>query len=142
MKQKFRVELIKADVPSATGRIYPRAVLEKAVAGFQKTIDSGKAVGGMSNEEGLQLSMANITHRITQLSLGDDGIMNGEIEILDTPRGKQLKNLIEVLANQGAPNEILGSPIGIGTVSKERSVRSDYHLLRMNVLISPDAEKS
>jgi hypothetical protein len=104
----MNVKLLTADVPTANGTIYPRAVLESAVAKAQDRIREKRMVGcyfdvrndpnpdhSLNRGPSGQISIDMISHIVDSLRLEENGNMMAEITALKTPSGKKLRKNIE-----------------------------------------------
>jgi len=91
-----RCLVAKADVVNGNKRLYPRAVLEAAVADFN-ALPPRSMYGqmGMPDSSVMQLSMAS--HIVTFLGMAGDYLV-AEIEIMATPCGVILKQLMDTNA--------------------------------------------
>lgn len=85
--------LIKAGIPTANGRIYPADVIENAV----RKLDSARTpvMGHIGLGNGSRTRLANVSHQIHDLRISSQGIMAGEVEILDTPQGRILQEMFD-----------------------------------------------
>ena len=101
-----RCLVAKADVANGNKRLYPRAVLEAAVADF-KALPPRAMYGqmGMPTSSVMQLSMAS--HIVTDLKMVGDYLV-AEIELIATPHGVILKQLMET------PDTVAFRTAGVG----------------------------
>jgi len=86
---EIKCNLIKAGEPTLNGRIYPKETLQKAVDSYNKQTYKLGTLG-----RSMEVSIVQSSHKIKNLYL-DNGIMKADIEILDTPNGNILKEMIE-----------------------------------------------
>jgi hypothetical protein len=70
---------------------YNKSDIEKAVDEFNEKLDAAPVFGVCSGEP--ELTLKNVSHKIKSLSLIGDQVV-ATIEILDTPEGKKLKQLV------------------------------------------------
>lgn len=87
---KIKCELVKAGVPTINDRVYPKETLQKAIDEYNKQPYKLGTLG-----RSMEVSIVQSSHKIKNLYLDDDGSMKADIEILDTPVGKYLKEMIE-----------------------------------------------
>jgi len=93
MNKKLTMHLIQCDTPSPiTGRIYPREELEKAIAKYQETIDKDIAFGTLGPSEAT-INIVDISHKVKNITINEDGSVVADIEILDTPQGTFVQSL-------------------------------------------------
>lgn len=98
---RFVVEVLRLDVPTVTGRVYHREVIEQALARpeLQQQLVEGTFTGGPLNindlgEANEPWPLANTCFIVRDLRLQDDRLM-AAIEFLDTPTGQGLQQLFE-----------------------------------------------
>ena len=91
------------------------------------------------NSDG-RTSLRRVSHVITGLSLGEDGIVIGEAEILDTESGKAIKALLEAGCQVGVSSRGYGStkPNELG----EEVVQEDYKLVTFDFVAEPADTKA
>jgi hypothetical protein len=81
----------QADVPNINNRVYPRSVLERAVESFNRMKASGTPMVGQLGTADQDLAM--VSHLVEDLYLSG-GQLLADIRVLDTPRGRELSELI------------------------------------------------
>ncbi len=84
--------ILKADVPNANGRIYPRATVEQMVK--QCKANQNRIFGTIGMPEGNTLDIAEISHSVNNLRITEDGDLVGDVMVLDTPKGEVMKELL------------------------------------------------
>lgn len=135
----FRGIFQKADTVNANGRVYPRAVLEKALKEYQKLIDDNRAVGTLEHPEDNKTYLDRISHKITKVWMDEDGTVWGEAIALDTSAGKELQALLKAKVKVGISSR------GWGTVQQQTTedgklveiINDDYVLEAFDVVYSP-----
>ncbi len=86
--------VIRADVPEdGTGALYPKAVLEQAVAKLSAAYPDG-IPGTIGNTPG-PMSLSEVSHLAKAPRLREDGAVVAEIEVLTTPQGKVLLGMLD-----------------------------------------------
>jgi hypothetical protein len=134
MTEKHRFVLLLADQPTRNKHIYPRAVLEAAVADYEKRVTEGKAGYGQfytdewPRPEHATVNLAQVSHRVTNLSINPMGELIGEVEVLNTPMGQVLEPLI-------TGGKARFAPTGVGTVADDGTV-SGYQIVTVDVVDS------
>jgi hypothetical protein len=98
-KKKYVTLVKKYDgvTPNANGVIYSPEALKKAVDEHQNLAGSGKWLGGTFLNGDFQkypLPLSEVSHVVREVSMDGD-IVQAQIELLDTPRGKFLQSMIE-----------------------------------------------
>lgn len=80
---------------NANGRVYSKECIEKMIESYNERIKDGSAYGGVINHDGNYPSISDISHKVTQLSIDDNGDISGELEILPTPMGNIIQKIID-----------------------------------------------
>jgi hypothetical protein len=127
-KISLSCERIVADRPNPNNRIYTRKVLEQMVKQVQGRIKIGSFIGrlGTSAE---RVRMRDASHRVTKLQVSADGKLHADLEVLETPKGMELLDMLDVM---GADKlEII--PYGVGSVSGN-VIGEDYRLASLDVV--------
>lgn len=90
---KLTMHLLQCDMPSPiTGRIYPREEIENAIAKYQETIDKDVAFGTLGPATPT-MNIVDISHKVKNITINEDGSVVADIEILDTPQGTFVQSL-------------------------------------------------
>ncbi len=93
---KTTQKILQCDEPSPyTGRVYPKEEVEKAVTQYKETIECNRAYGTFNSPNEIEINMANISHKLTSMKINENGEVIVDMEILDTPAGKQVISLID-----------------------------------------------
>jgi len=92
MKIQFN---LKANTPNKNGRIYSEDVLKKAIEKFnEKKVKQGKALGEFLHPKYDQRNGINHAFKINEIEQEDEH-WAAEIEILSTPKGDILKEILD-----------------------------------------------
>lgn len=126
----------QADQKNRNGRVYPKAIMEKAVAKYvQEQVSKKRSVGELNHPEGPTVNLDKVSHLITELKLvGNDVI--GKAQILDTPMGKIVKGLLEGGVQLGV------STRGMGSLEQKNGimyVKNDFILSTVDIVQDPSA---
>lgn len=115
--------------PSVNGYVYTKEVLQEAIDKAQEKIDKGEMLCPLDpapfGEPVSPPTLTGASHRITSLAL-KEGKLQAELQVLDTPQGKTLQELLDIDA-------VEFKPIGLGTVSEDGKEVEDYKLLSIAV---------
>lgn len=95
---KFVVKVCDADIPNKNHRIYPKEVLEEQVRRFNQKAEPMVGCTGTPASNIVELN--KISHQVTKLYMEGSSLM-AEIEILQTPAGKDLEALVSAGINIG-----------------------------------------
>jgi len=124
----------KAGEPNANKRIYPRPILEREDTSMQDTIKERRALGELDHPDSPIVQLENTSHVLTK-SWWDGDTLMGEIEILDTPKGKILGSLIERNIKLGISSR------GLGSTKKTNEgydmVEDDFQLICYDIVSNP-----
>jgi hypothetical protein len=105
---RMRGIIQKANQPNANHRIYPRNILEREDQRMQEAITERRALGECDHPDSPIVQLENVSHLLTKSWWDGDALM-GEIEVLDTPKGKILEALIKRKVKLGISSRGLGS---------------------------------
>lgn len=126
--------LQKADVLNQNGRIYPREVLMQEVENYQKFIRENRALGELDHPETSVVELKNVSHIVREASMDNEGVVWGAIEVLETPAGKILQNLVEAGVTIGISSRGVGSTKNEGGRS---IVQDDFQLICWDIVSEP-----
>lgn len=100
---------MQAEVVNRNGRKYPKAVLEKSVSKYmQEQVLTNQALGELNHPPRANVDPEHAAIRITNLTWKGNNVM-GEAVVLNTPKGKIVKALIEGGWVPGVSSRGLGS---------------------------------
>jgi len=98
---EIKVIFQSLDCVTSSDRFYPKAVFKKAIRKFKKElVVNDKAMGEcylkQFDDKGIdpEINLSNVSHIVTEIKTKGDKAV-GKIKILDTPRGKKLKEWLE-----------------------------------------------
>ena len=120
----FTVTILKADVPNANGRIYPRETVEQMVEQCAK--NQNRIFGTIGMPEGTALDISKVSHTVNNLRITEGGDLIGDVMVLATPQGKVMEELL-------AHGTYDYRTAGIGKVD-ENGVVSDYRLISISLV--------
>tara|TARA_R110000822_G_scaffold132868_4_gene270125 strand:- start:1671 stop:2324 length:654 start_codon:yes stop_codon:yes gene_type:complete len=136
--KKYTIEGIfaQAESKNRNGRIYPKAIMEKAVGKYvNEQVKTGRAVGELNHPEGPTVNLDKVSHRITDLHFEGNDVV-GRASILDTPNGKIVKGLLDGGVRLGV------STRGMGSLEQRNGitvVKDDYILNTVDIVQDPSA---
>lgn len=117
----------RADVQNANGRIYPREILAREISNYQKLVEERRALGELDHADDPIVNLKNASHVITKIWMDSEGVVMGEVEILDAlPMGKILRGLIEANIKVGISSRALGS---VENTHEGVIVQDDLHFI-------------
>ena len=125
--------LQKANTLNQNGRVYPFEVLEREVRNYQKFIKENRALGELDHPDSSVVELKNVSHIVKEAYMEGD-ICYGIVEILPTPSGNILRNLV-------ASGVTLGiSSRGVGSTRREgdhQIVQDDFQLICWDFVSEP-----
>ena len=134
---RMRVEgkLQEAGVKNGNGRVYPKAILHREVEKYiSGPIAQNRALGELDHPESSVISLKNVCHNIKQLRWEGDDLF-GRIEILNTPSGNILRDLILNNITVGISSRGMGSVKQLGESTVE--VQDDFDLVCWDFVSTP-----
>ncbi len=130
---------MSAELKDRNGRIYTKAVLEKAVEKYnQEQVITGRAVGELNHPEGPSINLDKVSHRITELKW-DGNDVRGKALVLDTPMGQIVKGLVEGGVQLGVSSRGMGS---LEQKNGANYVKDDFMLNTVDIVQDPSAQNA
>ena len=127
--------LQRSGAKNQNGRIYPKEILAREVAQYKKIqIAEKRALGELDHPESSVVNLNNVSHNILDCWWNGDDVV-GKVEILSTPSGNILKELLKAGILLGISSRGLGSvkELGEGTVA----VEDDFELICWDFVSNP-----
>jgi len=113
-----------SEQPNGNGRIYNSdSISDKVLQEFKDEIKNGNVLGEnfvYHSEERPEVLLTNVSHLIKKIEKTEEGLI-GEIELLATPQG----NLIKELIDNGITKFLCIRPRCVGTVNEDKTVTVD-----------------
>jgi predicted nuclease with TOPRIM domain len=122
------------DTPTENNRVYSRALMEREIRKLQEKIKNRSLLGELDHPDDGKPRLSRVSHLITELYLGDDNIVRGKAEILDTDNGRNLRAIAEAGVKIGV------SLRGYGSTRMENNsefVEDDFELLTFDFVVEP-----
>ena len=127
--------LQRANAKNQNGRIYPKDILAREVAEYARVqVAENRALGELDHPESSIVNLQNVSHNIRRVWWKGDDVM-GEVEVLGTPAGNILKELLRAGIKLGISSRGLGSvkELEEGTVA----VENDFELVCWDFVSNP-----
>ena len=116
---------MQSDVKNRNGRIYPKEILQKEVARYNREfIQKNRAFGELGHPDGPTVNLERVSHMIKSLTPEGSNFI-GEARVLDTPYGKIVKSLIDEGASLGVSSRGMGTLVNTGGAN---IVKDDFYL--------------
>jgi hypothetical protein len=130
---------MSAEAKNRNGRIYTKAILEKAVEKYnQEQVITGRAVGELNHPDGPSINLDKVSHRITEL-VWDGNDVRGKALVLDTPMGQIVKGLVEGGVQLGVSSRGMGS---LESRNGANYVKDDFILSTVDIVQDPSAQNA
>ena len=83
----------RADARNGNGRIYSQPILEREMKRYGNLVKERMALGELDHPETSTVMLEKVSHLVTEVWWNGKDVM-GKIEVLNTPRGKILQELV------------------------------------------------
>ena len=130
--------LQRSGAKNQNGRVYPKEILAREVAEYKKVnIAENRALGELDHPESSVVNLNNVSHNILDCWWKGDDVV-GKVEILGTPAGNILKELLKAGILLGISSRGLGSvkELDEGTVE----VEDDFELICWDFVSNPSTQ--
>jgi len=124
----------KADTKNQNKRIYPRDILDREIENYQKAVRENRAVGELDHPETSSVSLKNVSHIIREM-WWDGSDVCGKVEVLPTPQGKILEQLLESGVMIGISSRGVGSTEQ--TNEGTNVVQQDFQIICFDIVSEP-----
>ena len=123
----------KAGTKNGNGRVYKKETLQREIENYQNAIKERRSLGELDHPDDSVINLKNSSHLVTKMWWDGDSVM-GKIEVLDTPSGKILKELVKSGVKLGISSR------GLGSVKQEKGsniVEDDFQLICFDMVSEP-----
>jgi hypothetical protein len=129
------VLLQRAEAKNQNGRIYPREILAREAGLYKENfVTQRRALGELDHPESPVVNLKNVCCNVTDLWFeGKD--VRGNIEILSTPSGNIVRELIKNNIRLGVSSRGMGSVRQMGESTVE--VQDDFSLICFDIVSNP-----
>jgi hypothetical protein len=126
--------LQRAGAENQNGRVYPREILEREIKKYQTLINERRALGELDHPDSSVINLKNVSHNVKEVHWEGNDVV-GTVEILPTPSGNILKELLRADILLGISSRGMGSTESIGG-GKVR-VGEDFELIGWDFVSNP-----
>ena len=122
-----------SETQNGNGRVYPHNILVREVNTYNKMVKERRALGELDHPESSVVNLTKASHLVTEIWMDDNKCM-GKIEVLNTPSGNILKNLVESGVRLGISSR------GMGSVTENNGktiVEDDFQLICFDMVSDP-----
>ena len=131
--------LQRADAKNQNGRVYPEDILKREADKYMDNfVKQRRAMGELDHPESSVVNLKNVSHNIIDMGWDNKDLV-GTVEILPTPSGNILKDLLKA-------GILLGiSSRGLGSVKKDMRegadvVQDDFDLIAFDFVSNPSTQ--
>ena len=125
--------LATAEVKNGNGRYYSKELWERELAKYKDLIKERRSCGELDHPESSVINLKNVSHLIREFRWDGYNVL-GIIEILPTPSGNIVKELIKNGVTVGVSSRGMGSLEQNGSVME---VQDDFELLCWDFVSTP-----
>ena len=130
--------LQRAESKNQNGRVYPKEILVREVKNYQENqIKENRALGELDHPESSVINLRNVSHNVMECNWQGNDLV-GTIEILPTPSGNILRNLLQAGIRLGISSRGLGSVKEINETTVE--VQDDFELIGWDFVSNPSTQ--
>ena len=125
--------LATAEVKNGNGRYYKKELWDREMEKYDQLVKERRSMGELDHPESTVINLKNVSHLVTDYGWDGDQL-RGKIEILPTPSGNILKELIKNGVTVGVSSRGMGSLEQNGSVME---VQDDFELLCWDFVSTP-----
>ena len=125
--------LATAEVKNGNGRYYSKDLWDREMDKYAQLIDERRSMGELDHPESSIINLKNVSHLISDYWWDGDNVL-GKIEILPTPSGNIVKELIRHGVTVGVSSRGMGSLENRDGVME---VQDDFELLCWDFVSTP-----
>jgi hypothetical protein len=131
--------LQRAESQNQNGRVYPQPILAREAKKYETLIKERRAMGELDHPDSSVVNLSNVSHNIVEMHWEDKDLV-GTIEVLNTPSGKILQELLKAGILVGISSRGLGSV----QESEERGavVQDDFELIAFDMVSNPSTHNA
>jgi len=132
---KVKCILQRADAKNQNGRVYPKEILMREAQKYESEfVAQRRALGELDHPESTVVNLRNVSHNITEVHWEGADLM-GTIEVLSTPSGNIVKELMKNGIRLGVSSRGVGSIKDLGENTVE--VDDDFGLICFDIVSNP-----
>ena len=127
-KKNYKIKgvFLQSDIKNRNGRVYPKDILMKEVANYNKEyVQKNRAFGELGHPDGPTINLERVSHMIKELRLDNKNFIGKAKIMSETPYGAIVKNLINEGAQLGVSSRGMGSVKSSGGANV---VQNDFYL--------------
>ena len=126
--------LQRAGAENQNGRVYPKPILEREAKKYETFIKERRALGELDHPDSTVINLKNVSHNIREIWWDGDDLC-GTVEVLSTPSGNILKELLKAGILLGISSRGMGSTKPLSGNKVE--VSEDFELIGWDFVSNP-----
>ena len=126
-------KLQEADIQNGNGRIYPQKILEREMKNYTKLVKERRALGELDHPDDSVINLKNASHMVTDVWWDGSNVM-GKVQVLNTPSGKILQELVGDGVKLGISSRGMGS---VTESAGQTIVEDDFQLICFDFVSEP-----
>lgn len=126
--------LQRAGAENQNGRVYPKPILQREAKKYETLIKERRALGELDHPDSSVINLKNVSHNIREIHWEGDDLV-GTVEILPTPSGNILKELLRAGILLGISSRGMGSTRQLEGNKVE--VQEDFELIGWDFVSNP-----
>lgn len=126
--------LQKADQLNRNGRVYPYEILKREADKYMELVENNTAGGELDHPDSAVVSLANVSHRVTEMWWQGKDLYGKVLIAEETPAGKILKGLLKAGFMLGISSRGVGS---VKNANNKDIVQEDFELIAFDFVSSP-----
>lgn len=126
----------RARKKNGNGRVYPYEIMLREVNNYKKLVEERRALGELDHPDQSVINLRNVSHLVTEIWWNGDDVM-GKIQVLNTPSGQVLRELVNANVKIGISSR------GTGSVRESRGdtiVEDDFNLICFDIVSEPSTQ--
>jgi hypothetical protein len=129
--------LQRAGAENQNGRIYPKPILMREAKKYETLIKERRALGELDHPDSSVINLKNVSHNVREIHWDNDDLV-GTVEILPTPSGNILKELLKAGILLGISSRGMGSVEPLrGADNGKVKVGEDFELIGWDFVSNP-----
>jgi len=130
-----RGEFARSGKATENKRVYPRSLWEREIQKLGQAMAEKKMFGELDHPNDGRTSLQRVSHIVTGMEVGDNGVVMGEAEVIDTARGRDLKAMLKAGCKVGVSSRGYGSTRT--NEDGDEVVQEDYNLVTFDFVAEP-----
>lgn len=135
---RFRGVFSEAERPNGNKRIYGNGLLKREVTKLQGQIGERRLMGELDHPTDEVVHLGNVSHLITKLYMEGNHVI-GEGEVLNTPAGKVLTELLRAGVKLGISSRGTGS-VDLDESGANYVVGENYNMITFDMVSEPSSQ--